>query len=755
MPTTAEQSLAAAAAHDAAGRRQQARALYDAVLAADPDHPLALWRIAEHDLAQGKPEAAVGRLERALKVAAQRNLPAREFWFALGRAHMSRSDPRAAEVAFGHMLEAAPGEPVAMLSLGSAALAAGDPARAERVLREATVRHPDFAGAWANLAVALSALQRLDDALACARKAVELAPASVAACQIFSAVAIQSGNAAAAVPVCRSVLARLPGHPAVAAALADALKGSGARAEAQSVLAPFVAAPNPAPAILASYGALCVEAGRFADALPLLERAVALDARNPRTWDNLGTAYKRTGQIERAADALKRAVELDPGLTPALCNWTDALRMLCDWPTLAPLEAQQQQRLERQDEDPRWNPFVAIRDETSRDQQLRIARAWSRFTLPPVAAQGPAPIRRRGSRLRIGYLSADLHDHATARLMAGLFEHRDPARTEIVAYSSGPDDGSPMRARLRRSFDRWVEIGGDDDDVAARRIRDDGIDVLVDLKGHTQDSRLAVACHRAAPVQIHYLGFPGTLGIDAISHLVADAITIPPGEESAYHETVLRLPRCYQVNDGKRPLPAATPRDVLRLPDDAIVLACFNQTYKLSRRFFGVWAQAMREVPRSVLWLYVPDAAAQGHLLAEAAREGLPAARLRFAPTAAPDAHIARLRAADLALDVLPCGSHTTGSDALWAGVPMLTCRGDTFAGRVGASLLDGVELPELITGSLAAYVDELLRLLREPERLRAYRDHLETHRHRLPLFDTEGFARDWEQMLEGVAIRA
>ena len=185
------------------------------------------------------------------------------------------------------------------------------------------------------------------------------------------------------------------------------------------------------------------------------------------------------------------------------------------------------------------------------------------------------------------------------------------------------------------------------------------------------------------------------------------------------------------------------------------MLACFNQTYKLSRRFLEVWVGAMREVPRSVLWLYAPDAAARHNLAAEAVRAGLPAARLHFASTAAPDDHIARLRAADLALDVLPYGSHTTGSDALWAGVPMLTCRGRTFAGRVGASLLDAVELPEMIAESIDAYGAALLRLLREPEQLRAHQRHLDEHRQRLPLFDTEGFTRDWERMLEGLALRS
>ncbi len=280
------------------------------------------------------------------------------------------------------------------------------------------------------------------------------------------------------------------------------------------------------------------------------------------------------------------------------------------------------------------------------------------------------------------------------------------------------------------------------------RIRGDGIDVLVELKGHTAGNRLGITCRRPAPIQLHYLGFPGTLGLGAISHLVADAVVAPPGEEADYHETLLRMPLCYQVNDDRRVLPAAPARSALGLPDDGIVLACFNQTTKLSRAFFRLWVQAMKEVPRSVLWLYVPNEIAQRNLRREGEREGLDPARIVFAPKVPNEAHIARLRAADLALDLLPCGSHTTGSDALWAGVPLLSCRGATFAGRVGASLLAAVGLPELARETTEDYGAELLRLLRHPERLRAYKDYLDTERRRLPLFDTEGFTHAWERML-------
>jgi predicted O-linked N-acetylglucosamine transferase (SPINDLY family) len=741
-----------ASTHHAAGNQAQARPLYDEVLAADPDHPVALLRVAEQELAQGRADDAASRAQRALHAAANRGQPTREAWFVVGRAHMARGDWPAAERAFAGMLDASPGDGAALLSLGWAALAAGDAVRAESPLREAVARHPGLAPAWMNLAIALAAQQRLDEAFACAKTAIERAPESVASCQVFAAVAIQSGNAQAAIPVCRAALARSPGNPTLIAALADALKGAGARPEALALLAPLVADPRAPAEILVSYGAWCVESARFPEAIECLERAVAAGAANPRAWDNLGTAYAMTEQVERAATAFARATEIDPRLSPALCHLAEALRKLCDWDGVERVDAAWLDRFDRSDSDPRWNPFVALFLPVSPAQQLRAARLWSRHTLPSVAARGPAFVRRPGSRLRVGYLSSDLRDHATAHLAAGLFERHDRTTTEIFAYSYGIDDASAMRARLVRGFDRWVDISDTSDAAAASRIRDDGIDVLVELKGHTAGNRLGILCRRPAPVQLHYLGFPGTLGLDAISHLVADAVVVPPGEEADYHETVLRMPHCYQVNDDRRALPDAPARATLGLPDDSIVLACFNHTTKLSRAFFRLWAQAMLAVPKCVLWLFVPHDVAQRNLRGEAERAGLDPARIVFAPNVPNAAHIARLRAADLALDLLPCGSHTTGSDALWAGVPLLSCRGATFAGRVGASLLAAAGLPELVMATTEDYGGELLRLLRDPERLHAYKHYLDTERGRLPLFDTEGFTRAWERMLTRLA---
>jgi predicted O-linked N-acetylglucosamine transferase (SPINDLY family) len=333
-----------------------------------------------------------------------------------------------------------------------------------------------------------------------------------------------------------------------------------------------------------------------------------------------------------------------------------------------------------------------------------------------------------------------------------MFELHARGRCDVFAYNNSADDGSPIRRRLHRAFANWCDVGALSDADAAARIRTDGLDVLVDLNGHTLGGRLGILAQRPAPVQIHYKGFPGTLAYAAIDAIVADAIVVPPGDDAHYLERVVRLPRCYFVNDRQRALPPRPERATLGLPDTALVLVCFNQTQKLSRQFFACWMETLREQPSAVLWLLAPDEIAQRNLRAEAQRLGVAPERLVFAGHAQHDDHIARLRAADLALDVLPYGSHTTGSDALWAGVPLLTCRGATFAGRVGASLLHAVNLPGLVTESFDEYRNLLRALAADRRRLRELGAHLDAGRMRFELFDTEGFTGDWEHMLESLA---
>jgi len=380
--------------------------------------------------------------------------------------------------------------------------------------------------------------------------------------------------------------------------------------------------------------------------------------------------------------------------------------------------------------------------------QRNAITAWAQARPAPVEA--PAIVKQRGTRMRVGYLSTDFHDHATAHLAAGLFECHDAARFETFAYAADRDDGSAMRKRLRAAFAHWRDVRELADGEAAGLMREDGLDVLIDLKGHTRGTRLSILGHRPAPVQLHYLGFPGTLAYDGIDGTVVDATVAPDDVEFA--ERALRLPGCYQVNDLNRALPPPMRREDAGLPANAMVLACFNQTYKLTEPFVRTWLDAMREHGDAVLWLNVPHALARRNLAEFAMRAGIDPARVRFAPVVDQASHLARLQCADLALDVLPYGSHTTGSDALFAGVPLLTCRGTTFAGRGGASLCQAVDLAELACGSLDAYGAELRALCADRSRLRHYKEHLARGRRSLPLFDTPAFTRRFERMLESVA---
>ncbi len=674
---TLQQAFARAFALEAAGRFGEARAIYDQILAAIPDHPGALLKIAARDAKDGKLDAAVAQLDRALASATAQGLPSEDILLVQGRVHIERGDRGLARAAF------------------------------ERAQAQGSTA-PDVY-------------------------------------RFLAWFALEDDDAARAAALCRAGLLRYPRDAQLLHVLGKALKAQGVTEEARVVLVDAVAASGGDPAMLVSLGAASIDAGRPAEARGYLERAIAGGQGSAEAWDNLGLALRHLQEYDEAANAFTRAVDIDPRLASARSNLVNALRYVCRWDAAEAAERQWLASIAAGDGDAGGNPAVSLCVGTTPAQQLQIARIWANGVLPPVA---PAVIRERGTRLRVGYLSADLHAHATAFLMAGMFEQHDRARIAATAYSYGPDDGSAMRRRVQAAFEHWVEVGTMTDLECAQRIRADGIDVLVDLKGYTGNARLGMLSRRPAPVQLHYLGYPGTLGFDGIDGMVADAIVVPRGTEADYHERVWRVPRCYQVNDSRRALPPAASRAALGLPDDAIVLACFNQTYKVTRGFFEAWTSVLAEVDTAILWLYAPIPSAQRNLAAEATRAGIDPSRIRFAPAVGQNEHIARLRAADLALDVLPYGSHTTGSDALWAGTPMLSCRGTTFAGRVGASLLDGVGLPELVAASLDAYRDALLGLARDRDRLRGYRDHLERERHRLPLFDTAGFTRDFERVL-------
>jgi len=352
--------------------------------------------------------------------------------------------------------------------------------------------------------------------------------------------------------------------------------------------------------------------------------------------------------------------------------------------------------------------------------------------------------------LKIGYLSADLHEHATAYLLAGVLEKHSRENVEVIAYSYGPDNDSLMRRRLVAACDRFREISRLSDAAAADAIREDGIHILVDLKGWTAHARPEILLHEPAPVKVNWLGYPGTMGQAVYAdYLIGDPIATPPESSAFFSETLALMPHCYQPNDDRRPLGAQPSRAELGLPEDGTVFCSFNQSYKISPDVFDVWCRLLREVSGSVLWLLAPPTEAQENLRSEAAARGVDTERLIFAQKLPVEAHLGRLQVADIALDTSPYNSHTTASDALWAGVPLVCFRGDRFAGRVAASIVSAAGVPELAGDSLEDYFHIAYSLATRPARLQALKTRIQPLRRNCPLFDTAGFTHDLEELYQ------
>jgi protein O-GlcNAc transferase len=389
-------------------------------------------------------------------------------------------------------------------------------------------------------------------------------------------------------------------------------------------------------------------------------------------------------------------------------------------------------------------PFAHLAISASPEEQLQCARIFVSNDVPASTPFGGVSYRHQ--RIRIAYLSADFYEHATAFLMAGVFEHHDKGRFETYAFSYGANDRSATRARLERAFDRFFDVSAESDAATAALLREHQIDIAIDLKGYTGSARPGILALRPAPVQVHYLGYPGTMGTDCIDYLIADTIVIPDDERKFYAEQIAYLPDTYQCNDRKRPLPVHVPsRAEAGLPAKGFVFCCFNANHKILPDTFDIWMRLLKDIPGSVLWLFADNDEAIPNLRSEARARGVAQDRLIFAKRASLEEHLARLAMADLVLDTLPYGAHTTASDALWAGVPVLTARGSTFAGRVAASLLSAAGMAELITSSPSEYEARARGLAADPAALTALRAKLARNRDTSPLFDTERITRQLE----------
>jgi protein O-GlcNAc transferase len=359
-------------------------------------------------------------------------------------------------------------------------------------------------------------------------------------------------------------------------------------------------------------------------------------------------------------------------------------------------------------------------------------------------------VERTDPRITIGYVCGEFREHATSILMCGVWEQHDKSRFRLIAFDNGGADGSDYRARIEAAFDEIVDISNLGDEAAADAIRERQVDVLLNLNGYYGRERTGVFAHRPSPIQVNYLGFPGTLGAGYFDYLIADQEVIPPAHQSLYVEKVVYLPDTYQANDDRRPIASrAGSRGDAGLPEGGFVFCCFNNRYKITPSTFDCWMRILDRVPGSVLWLLEDFLPASQRLRDEAVRRGIDPARLVFAQRQKPADHLARHQLADLFLDTLPYNAHTTASDALWAGLPVLTLKGPTFPGRVAASLLKAIGLPELVTHSAQEFEELAVALASDAPRLATLRNRLKANRSTHPLFDTKRFTRHLEQAFE------
>ena len=463
--------------------------------------------------------------------------------------------------------------------------------------------------------------------------------------------------------------------------------------------------------------------------------------------NNLGRSLETSRRLREAEQMLEQSLRLDPNQPDVLQHWVHLRQKQCEWPVFAPVGQVDHASMVRA-----ASPLAMLA--AFDDPALQMYRGGvfvsKKVTADWASLAAPAPYGH--ARLRVGYLSSDFCQHAVSLLTVELFELHDRARFEVYGFSWSKDDGSALRQRVVGAMDHYVPIGGMTDEQAAQAIRDREIDILVDLQGLTSGARPNILARRPATVQITYLGFPGTSAMPFIDYVLADRFVLPQALTPCFIEKPLYLPHCFQASDRRRPLGPVPKRADLGLPDDRFVFCSFNNNYKINERIFAAWMRILKRVPGSVLWLLADNEWAQANMLAAAGSHGIDAARLIFAPRVAPENYLARYAAADLFLDTVPFNAGATANDALWMGLPLLTCPGSTFASRMAGSLLTTLGLPELIARDLDEYESVAARIGNDGALAGSLKTKLQAAKLESPLFRSDEFVRELEKAFERVA---
>lgn len=739
-----------------------------AVLDVDPIHPDAWHVIALVALARREFPAALEACERAIAVLPQ-HAP---FHASRARALLELGPGRRADAARSarRASELAPDDAATWTLLGRTLLApdaASDAAGDATTERKASVA--DSAGAEAAF-----------------RRALALEATDAEAMFYLGDLCRRRGETAAAIRIFEEALAHHPHDALLQNNLGLALEASGDVDGASARYVQALAAPGAPAEAHANLARLLQRRQDFPGAATHYHAYVTQVAGAPaEIWSNLAACQHKLGAYAVAEESYRRAAELAPdsitvefGLSALLVeqgrseeairrlaalrerapsghvihSLLTARQLICDWTDWAETVAEVRGHIERvaRGEDDTLIPLNALALPLSPAEQLVVARrfagSYRAAATHPLPRLQPPP---RGRRLRLGYVSSDFRLHPIAYLLTELWERHDRDRFEVFAYSIGPGEDSPLRTRIERAFEHFVDVDNDSAERTTQRIRTDGIQILIDLNGYTSGSRTEIFVPRAAPVQMHWLGFLGTLGADWIDYVVTDRYATPPQMQARFTERFLYLPDGYTPSDTRRPVdPRPQSRAEQGLPGSAIVFCCFNNAYKIVPPMFDAWMRILSAIPDSVLWLSPSSDATYANLRREARARGVDPARLVFAPRVDLATYLARLRLADLFLDTWPYNAGTTANDALLVGLPIITCAGETMASRVAASQLHTMGMPELVTHDLAGYEALAIALARAPARLAGLRERLRELRERSPLFDMARYTRGFEDAL-------
>ncbi len=612
---------------------------------------------------------------------------------------------------------------------------------------------PDYAKAYNNRGSALLELRRLEDALVSYEKALALKPDYAEAYN-------NRGNALRHLKRIDEAISSYEKAISLKVDYAEAYCNYGNALLALKRLEEALATCDKALSLKPDYAEACNSRGvalselkRPDDALASYDRAIALKPDYAEAYQNRAHALLERKRLDEALASFEVALSLKPDDDFLFGTYLHTKMMMCNWTSF-------EENLSRCAKDiaaaREIAPFPMLGLFDSPELHRNAAKTFSTNNYPRSTVLGPFTKRKTTKKIRIGYYSADFHNHATSYLMAELFEEYNSHRFELYGFSFGPDIRDDMRKRVSSSFDHFFDVREKSDRQIAELSRRLGIDIAVDLKGYTLDSRTGIFAEGCAPVQVNYLGYPGTMAAEYIDYLIADKIIIPVDSQVDFTERIVYLPHSYQVNDSRRKISEKNfARRDLGLPQTAFVFCCFNNNYKIIPELFESWTKILKATEDSVLWLLDQNSTATRNLQKKAEDWGVSKDRLVFAHPMPLDDHLARQRQADLFIDTFPYNAHTTASDALWAGLPVLTCMGKSFASRVAASLLNAVELPELVTNSLEEYEAKAIEFARNPSILREIKAKLAKNRTTTPLFDGKLFARHIEAAYEAMFVRS